>query len=104
MHELVEKKVLVIGLGASGRAASELLRRRAARVVAVDSADTPALRLWADALRASGVAVRLGVKETLAESFDLAVVSPGVPTRSALVQRLIRRNIPVIGELELGYQ
>src|SRR6266850_3539756 len=85
MHELAEKKVLVIGLGASGRAASELLRQRAARVVAVDSADTPALQRWADALRALGVDVRLGVKETPVESFDLAVVSPGVPIQSALV-------------------
>jgi UDP-N-acetylmuramoylalanine--D-glutamate ligase len=38
------------------------------------------------------------------QSFDLAVVSPGVPGRSPLVSELAGRGIPVIGELELGYQ
>ena len=104
MQGLANKRVLVIGLGLSGRAASDLLRQRGARVLAIDSADTPQLRLETEALRTSGVDVRLGVKELPSDAADLAVVSPGVPSRSALVQRLVQRNIPVIGELELGYQ
>jgi len=104
MQELANKRALVIGLGVSGRAAVELLHRRGASVLAIDSADTPQLRQYAEGLRASGVGVRLGVKEPPADALDLVVVSPGVPVQSALVQSLVRRNLPVIGELELGYQ
>jgi len=104
MQELANKRVLVVGLGASGRAASELLRRRGAKVLAIDRADTPPLRREADALRALGVEVRLGTTDAPADALDLAVVSPGVPRRSPLVEELLRRNLPVIGELELGYQ
>src|SRR5438876_687167 len=55
-------------------------------------------------LRESVVAVGLGVNEPPSDALDLVVISPGVPVRSALVQGLLRRNLPVIGELELGYQ
>jgi UDP-N-acetylmuramoylalanine--D-glutamate ligase len=44
MVTLENKNVLVVGLGVSGIAASELCLARGARVVAVDGADTPALR------------------------------------------------------------
>ena len=104
MQELADKRVLVIGLGSSGRAAGDLLRRRGARVLAIDSADTPRLRHESEALRASGVEVRLGVKESPTDILDLVVLSPGVPTQSALVQGLVRRGLPLIGEFELGYQ
>src|SRR5262249_57215135 len=70
----------------------------------IDSADTAQLRKDADALRGSGAAVRLGVCEAPADPVDLVVLSPGVPVRSALVQGLVRRGLPVIGELELGFQ
>ena len=94
MQELANKRVLVVGLGASGRAASELLRRRGAKVLAIDRADTPPLRREADALRALGVEVRLGITDAPADALDLAVVSPGVPTRSPLVEELLRRSPP----------
>ncbi len=104
MQELANKRVLVVGLGASGRAAVDLLLRRGAKVVAIDSADTPQLRQDAEGLRGSGAAVRLGVQEPPTDALDLVVISPGVPVQSALVQGLVRRNLPLIGELELGYQ
>ena len=104
MQELANKRVLVVGLGASGLAASELLLKRQAKVLAIDLAETAPLRRQADALRALGADVRLGIKTAPADAVDLAVISPGVPTRSPLVQELAGRNIPLIGELELGYQ
>src|SRR5881275_824457 len=102
--DLANQRVLVIGLGASGCAACELLRRREARVLAIDNADTPRLRREADPLRATGVDVRLGVQRAPADPLDLVVISPGVPIRSPLVQELVRRDVPLISELELGYQ
>ena len=102
MQELANKRVWVVGLGASGRAAVDLLLRRGAKVVAIDSADTPQLRQDAEGLRGSGAAVRLGVQEPPTDALDLVVISPGVPVQSALVQSLVRRSLPLIGELELA--
>jgi len=104
VQQLANIRALVVGLGASGRAAGELLRRRGAIVVAIDGADTPSLRAEAGTLRALGVDVRLGVRGAPSDPLDLAVVSPGVPVSSPVVQELHRRHVPVIGELELGFQ
>jgi UDP-N-acetylmuramoylalanine--D-glutamate ligase len=104
MIALENKRVLVLGLGRSGEAACELLARRGAKVSAVDSADTAPLRRTAAALRAKGVAVRLGAATAPAGDFDLAVVSPGVPPANPVFAAMVARRVPVIGELELGYQ
>jgi len=98
------KRVLVIGLGSSGVAASALLRKRGAHVVAVDEADNDALRREATRMRAEGTEVLLGAKRAPTGEFDLVVTSPGVPPTSPILSEMIGRRVPVIGELELGYQ
>ncbi len=123
MFTLEDKNVLVVGLGVSGVAAAELLVARGARVVAVDGADNAASREAAARLRAHGVRVELGARKLPAFTppivrvhmrpakvaapslaYDFAVISPGVPLDIPLVAELHARKIPVIGELELGYQ
>ena len=99
-----DKQVLVMGLGASGVAACELLRTRRARVLAVDNADTAPLRQQAEKLRALGVEVRLGLHAAPDTHFDLAVLSPGVPMANPIVKEIAQRDVPVISELELGWQ
>src|SRR5205809_6686071 len=74
MQELANKRVWVVGLGASGRAAVDLLLRRGAKVVGIDSADTPQLREDAEELRGSGVAVRLGGHAPPTDAPDLVVL------------------------------
>lgn len=98
------KNVLVIGLGLSGVAAAELLLARGAKVVAVDGAESAALREVAAKLRARGVRVELGVKQLPPETFHLTVLSPGVPLNNPLVVAVRAKKIPLIGELELGFQ
>jgi UDP-N-acetylmuramoylalanine--D-glutamate ligase len=104
MNTLAQKNVLVIGLGASGQAACRLLRSRGARVVALDQGQAPALQKPAAELQALGVQVQLGAHGLPAGSFDWAVLSPGVPPTSALVRETQARQIPLVGELELGFQ
>src|SRR5947207_10428733 len=104
MVPLQNKTVLVVGLGASGVAATALLCRRGARVIAVDSAETESLRRTAQEMRGPMVEVHLGASVPPAADIDLVVVSPGVPWSSPLVKAMMARRIPVIGELELGYQ
>src|SRR5881394_1310350 len=98
MVPLENKTVLVVGLGASGLAATELLCRGGAKVLAVDSADTGTLRSNAEQLRKHGVEVRLGASGAPAGRFDLAVVSPGVPGSNPIIKAMVHRGVPVIGE------
>src|SRR6185436_1745663 len=55
-------------------------------------------------LRAHGIEVQLGADVPPSGRFDLAVVSPGVSRANPIVQAMLEANVPVLGELELGYQ
>jgi UDP-N-acetylmuramoylalanine--D-glutamate ligase len=104
MADWKEKKVLVLGLGKSGVAAASYLADRGATVCAIDSQSNADLERVSHDLESRGIEVRLGANALPDSAFDLAVVSPGVPLDAPLMQRLAERKIPVIGELELGFQ
>lgn len=104
MYELKDNHVLVLGLGGRGVAACELLLASGARVTAADSADTAELRQAAGPLEAQGVKVLLGAAEAPGVEFSLAVISPAVASQSPLVQSVVRRGVPLVSELELGFQ
>jgi len=95
--ELKGRRVIVIGLGISGRAAAHLLARNGAMLVmtdrdpGLDRKDLPA-----------GV-VHLGPEDPAwLDGIDLVVVSPGVPQTSILMTAARSRGLPLIGELELA--
>jgi UDP-N-acetylmuramoylalanine--D-glutamate ligase len=93
------RRVLVIGLARSGKAAAEALVGRAARIVCFDRDES----LDVGRLPELGVELRLGrEEETLLEGIDLVVKSPGVPGESELVKGARSRGIPVWSEIELG--
>jgi UDP-N-acetylmuramoylalanine--D-glutamate ligase len=100
--ELGGKQVAVLGAGKSGRAASELLLWRGARVTLWD--ERAAHQLGAEALTARGVAVRGGVPlgDVDLGRPDLVVVSPGVPIRLRSIIRARESGVPVWGEIELA--
>lgn len=103
MRDFAGKRVLVVGLARSGRAAAEALVAAGARVVGYDRD----LELGHDPdlgrLRELGVEVRLGEEEeTLLQGTELLVKSPGVPGESPLVAAARARAVPVWSEIELG--
>jgi UDP-N-acetylmuramoylalanine--D-glutamate ligase len=104
MIDLDKKTVLVIGLGASGKAAAQVLRRHGSAVFAVDESRTPNLETLAEQLESEGIQVELGARKIPKRNFDFVVLSPGVPPTSVLVKAAVARKIEIIGELELGYQ
>lgn len=96
------QNVLVVGLGASGVAAAELLLRRGASVVCNDVRDREALGETATRLEKAGAELSLGGHpEELFTSVDRIVVSPGVPPLVALAAAE-RAGIPIAGEVELA--
>ncbi|MDD5505056.1 MAG: UDP-N-acetylmuramoyl-L-alanine--D-glutamate ligase [Candidatus Omnitrophica bacterium] len=99
--EVKGKRISVIGLGVSGKAASMLLKQMGACVFAMDSNDSAQLRETAAGLIAAGIDTRLGLDGTdLIEGSDIIVVSPGVPDTAPALVNAGRRSIPVVSEIE----
>jgi UDP-N-acetylmuramoylalanine--D-glutamate ligase len=99
------RKVLVVGLGLSGIAASELLSSRGAIVAAADRRTREELDPKALALEAKGVALHLGSHPpSLLSGVDLVVPSPGVRLDTPILSAASERGIPLWGELELGFR
>ncbi len=95
-YDLAGKKVLVVGLGRSGRGAAQLARQHGARVVGVD------LRIGLDPI--DGVVLELGPHRR--ERFlwaDLIVVSPGVPPTAPDLVAARQAGVPMVGELALAW-
>ncbi|MBN2208349.1 MAG: UDP-N-acetylmuramoyl-L-alanine--D-glutamate ligase [Candidatus Coatesbacteria bacterium] len=97
-------RIVVFGLGASGRAASQVLARLGAEVTAVDQADGQVLRERAQVLKEQGIRCHLGeAPSKVMRGADMVVVSPGVPTTIEPLRQAREAGAPVIGELELSF-
>lgn len=97
MSELAGKRVLVLGLGVSGRSAARFCAQHGAEVVAADERSPQAIP--EAAALADAVAVVHGGGFPDPADFDLVVPSPGVPPR-----RYAARARRVWGDLELAYR
>lgn len=99
------KNALVLGLGHSGEAAAALLKEEGATVTVADSSDNAAVREKAAKLEAAGIRVLLGpAADTDKATYDVCVLSPGIDPIVPLVQNVLFKRIPIIGELELAFQ
>jgi UDP-N-acetylmuramoylalanine--D-glutamate ligase len=96
-----QRRVLVVGLGKSGVAAASLLARLGARVAVTEKKERAHCLAWIQGIPAS-VELETGSHRFLQRSWDLVVVSPGVPTET--VRLFQEKGVPVWGELELGYR
>lgn len=96
----------VLGAGRSGEAAAILLIALGAQVTVLDAASAETLgRGKLEKLGGMGITVSTGADaENDANPHDLAVLSPGIDPKTALVQNFLRRGIPIIAEIELAYQ
>ena len=95
--ELSNKRVMVIGLGVSGLAASRFLASRGAKLVMTDR------RVDIERSNLPAGSVKLGAEDaSWMDDIDLVVTSPGVPRDSTLLRAATERRIRVIGEIELA--
>ena len=92
---------LVVGLARSGIAAAHALRERGEEVIGVDAGAPSEL----DALLASGVEVHVREEGlSLLDRVRAVVKSPGVPLQAPVIAAARRREVPVLGELELAWR
>lgn len=103
MSEMKNKKVLVVGLGLSGRSAAKFLLKRGATVCGVDrnleliTNHQEVLELVQGGLLALHEPEHLDIGQ-----FDLVVVSPGIPPTNPYYVAAQKAGIEIIGEIELA--
>lgn len=101
--ELKGKKVLVVGAGRSGLAVSRFIIKKGAVAVLTDVNNPAYPDDQLAELVAEGVELSLGgYPEVKKGSFDLVVMSPGVPLTVEPARSALDNGIPVTGELELA--
>lgn len=99
------KRILVVGTGVSGIAAAKLLISRKIDTVLFDgNKDLDVNTFYEKNPKLGEVPVLLGelTREQMA-AFDMAVLSPGVPTDLAMVNEMREGGIAIWGEIELAY-
>ncbi len=101
------KRVVVIGLAKSGLAAACLLRELGAQVTVNDRQE--AGQIPADTKRKMEELGIVGLwgghpDDLIDPSVDLVVKNPGIPYQITPIQQALRYQIPVITEVELGWQ
>ena len=99
------KKVLVVGTGKSGIAATELLCANGIDTVLFDgNKELDSKTLYEKAPKLKEVPLILGdLTDEQIDEFDVAVLSPGVPTDIPMVNSLRDRGVNIWCEKELAY-
>ncbi|MDP3142566.1 MAG: Mur ligase family protein, partial [Candidatus Omnitrophota bacterium] len=103
--ELKQKKVTILGFARSGQEAARLVARRGAIVKISDQADTSQIREAIKKLDLGWVEIELGGhSEKFIQDSDLIILSPGIKLDSQPVVWAKQKGIPVISEIELGFE
>jgi len=103
--ELKDKKILVVGLGKTGKDTVNFLLNKEAIVKVSDSSPIEKISREVELLEARGVQAEAG--RHTAETFlwaETIVLSPGVPFSIPQVQMAMAQGIEVISEVELAWR
>ena len=99
------KTIAVLGMGRTGLACSDTLRRLGADVLLSDDADEAKL---GDRLRqAESLGVKVLVKPRIEEALagaSMVVPSPGIRADAPILQAAVQAGIPVLSEIEIAYR
>lgn len=101
-----KRRVLVVGTGKSGIAATNLLEAVGEEVILYDSnVETKEEQVKNKLTKTSKAKIMIGnIPDDVRENIDLLVLSPGVPTDSEFVSEFRAKNVPIWGEIELAYR
>lgn len=99
------KKVLIVGMGNSGKATAEAMISIGAVVSVQDSKSEdnmdPQLLTF---LRENDVTCYLGAVPDDMSDFDMVIISPGVPLELGFIKEAKAAGVEIIGELEVAYR
>jgi UDP-N-acetylmuramoylalanine--D-glutamate ligase len=99
------ESILIIGLGRSGVASTQVLRERGVTVYATDEKAREDLSEAIAQIEGLGARFIAPADVTpLLDGLTGAVLSPGVPLNGPLVRRVQDANVPVFSEIEVAYR
>lgn len=101
---LENKNITVIGAARSGLGAALFLKAKGNEVFVSDFGKPADLDEARSVLEAKGIGVETGGHTDRVYHADCLVISPGVKSNAPVVHEAIKRHIPVISEIEAGYQ
>ena len=105
IKSLKGKKVLVVGMGKSGKAAAYALLEVGASVSIQDAKESAGLdKELRQLIERKEVRSYLGSVPSDMSEFDLLVMSPGVPTKLDFIIKAAEAGVEIVGELELAYR
>ncbi len=97
------RRILIAGLGASGKAALDLAVSRGYEVHAVDEAESEELLEFTES-RKDSASITTGWTGGALPEADLAVLSPGIPVSSELYKSLRKNPVETISEIEFAWR
>lgn len=105
MLELKEKKILIAGLGLSGKAVLEVLSATEANIAVCDTRDIE----WDDSrlykkIHITGIPAFLNGMEVPDEKWDYVILSPGIPLDTYFVENARKQGSVIMGELEFAFE
>lgn len=100
MIEVQGKHIVVIGAARSGIAAAKLLQKKGANVFVSDYGEIE--KDFKVKLQLAGIPFEENGHSNKAKLADFVVVSPGVPTNSAIIQDYLENNISIYSEIEIA--
>lgn len=104
MINFKNKQIVVMGLAKSGIAAANLLTMRGANVKISESKKKQEIGKSFNSLISAVVCEFGGHTEEFVCQADLVVVSPGIPLDIPVLVSVRKAGIPIMSEIELGYQ
>lgn len=105
VNQLETKRILVVGMGKSGIAATQALLKLGAAVSVYDRKEEDQIDMQLiQFLRNKNVTCYFGEEPDNTNELDMVVISPGVPLDTGFVQKAKDAGAEVIGELEIAYR
>ncbi|MDV6344988.1 UDP-N-acetylmuramoyl-L-alanine--D-glutamate ligase [Nitrosomonas sp. Is37] len=101
---LRNKKVLVLGMGETGLSMVKWLTRQGAEVRAADNRTSPPNRAALEQLIPVEKIYSGPFRAEVFDDIEIIAISPGVSLAEPLVQQAVKRDIPVVGDIELFAQ
>ncbi len=101
--EIKNKKISIIGAVKSGVGDAKLIKRLRGIPFVSDSGNADKLADSIKVLKENEIEYEVGSHTEKIFQCDLLVISPGVPTNSAIIQKATERKIKIISEIELAY-
>lgn len=99
------KKVLIVGMGNSGKAAAEAMAELGADVCVQDSKTEDKVNpQLLEFLKEKNIKCYFGKTPEDMTAFDMLIVSPGVPLELGFIQAAKDAGAEIIGELEVAYR